>query len=116
MNKLLKKINWEDFKKVEIRVGTIIEVKDFPEAIKPAYQIKVDLGEKIGIKQSSAQITDLYSKEELLGKQVLVLSNLPPKKIGPFISECLITGFSREDKEVILAIPDSKVSNGLLLV
>jgi len=109
-------INWDDFKKVEIRIGTIIEVKDFPEAIKPAYQLKVDLGERIGMKQSSAQITDLYSKEELLGKQVLVVSNLAPKKIGPFISECLITGFSREDKEVILAIPDSKVSNGLLLV
>ena len=112
----MENINWDDFKKVEIRIGTIIEVKDFPEAIKPAYQLKVDLGERIGMKQSSAQITDLYSKEELLGKQVLVVSNLAPKKIGPFISECLITGFSREDKEVILAIPDSKVSNGLLLV
>ena len=113
---MMKNIDWDYFKKIEIRVGTIIEVKDFPEAIKPAYQIKVDLGEKIGIKQSSAQITDLYSKEELLGKQVLVVSNLPPKKIGPFISKCLITGFLKEDKEVILAIPDSKVSNGLLLV
>jgi len=112
----MKNINWDDFKKIEIRVGTIIEVNDFPGSIKPAYKIKVDLGEKIGVKQSSAQITDLYSKEELLEKQVLVVSNLPPKKIGPFISECLITGFFREDKEVILAIPDSKVSNGLLLV
>jgi len=80
-------ITWDEFKKVEIRVGTIIEVNDFPEAIKPAYQIKVDLGKKIGIKQSSAQITDLYSKNDLINKQVIVVVNFPPKKIGPFISK-----------------------------
>ena len=90
-------ISWNDFKKVEIRLGTIVEVKDFPEAIKPAYQLRVDLGERIGIKKSSAQITDLYSKGDLTGKQVMVVSNFPPKKIGPFISECLITGFYHED-------------------
>ena len=112
----MENINWDDFKKVEIRVGTIVEVKDSPEAIKPAYQIKVDLGENIGIKQSSAQITDLYSKEELIGKQILVVANLFPKKIGPFTSECLITGFYRGSKEVVLAVPENKVSNGSLLV
>ena len=112
----MKNINWDDFKKIEIRVGTIVEVNDFPEAIKPAYQIKIDLGKNIGLKQSSAQITDLYSKENLLGKQVMVVSNLPPKKIGPFISECLITGFYSKEKKVVLAIPEDKVPNGTLLV
>ena len=110
----MENINWNDFKKVEIRVGTIVEAKDFPEAIKPAYQLKVDLGEKIGIKQSSAQITDLYSKDDLIGQQVLVVVNLFPKKIGPFISDCLVTGFYKENKEVVLAIPDKKVKNGTL--
>ena len=111
----MNKIEWNDFKKVEIRVGTIIEVNDFPEAIKPAYQLKVDLGEKIGIKQSSAQITDLYSKEDLIGKQVMVVTNLSPKKIGPFTSECLITGFYRSDDLVVLATTDKEVENGSLL-
>ena len=105
-------IHWNDFKKVDIRIGTIIEVNDFPEAIKPAYQIKVDLGKKIGIKQSSAQIKDLYTKEELIDKQVLVVVNFFPKKIGSFISECLITGFYRKDKKVILANFNLKIDNG----
>ena len=108
-------IHWDDFKKIEIRVGTIVEANNFPEAIKPAYQLKVDLGENIGIKQSSAQITDIYSKEDLIGKQVMVVVNLFPKKIGPFISDCLITGFHRENKAVVLAIPDKKILNGSLL-
>ena len=109
----MENINWNDFTKVEIRVGTIIEVKDFPEALKPGYKIKVDLGEKIGIKRSSAQINDLYTKDELLGKQVVV--NLSAKKIGSFTSECLITGFYREDKSVVLAVPDKNIKNGSLL-
>ena len=108
----MKNINWDDFQKVEIRVGTIIEANDFSEAIKPAYQLKVDLGEKIGIKQSSAQITDLYSKEELIGKQVVAVVNFPPKKIGPFISECLVTGFYKDGKSVVLATSDKKIPNG----
>ena len=112
----MENINWDDFKKVEMRVGTIVEVNDFPEAIKPAYQLKIDLGEKIGIKQSSAQITDLYSKDELIGKQVMIVTNFLPKKIGPFTSDCLITGFYKENKEVILAVPDKKVSNGTRLL
>ena len=112
----MKNITWDEFKKVEIRIGTIIEVKDFPDAIKSAYQIKVDLGYKIGIKNSSAQITNLYSKDELINKQVIVVVNFEPKKIGPFTSECLITGFYRTDNEVVLAIPDKTAPNGTLLI
>ena len=108
-------INWEDFKKVEIRVGTIIEALDFPEAIKPAYKLKIDLGSKIGIKNSSAQITELYSKDELIDQQVLVVVNLNPKKIGPFISECLVTGFYKNNKDVVLATPNKKIADGSLL-
>lgn len=111
----MKNINWDDFKKIELRVGTIIEVNDFPKAIKPAYQLKVDLGRKIGIKQSSAQITELYSKKSLIGRQVIVVVNLFPKKIGPFISDCLVSGFYREDNSVVLAIPDKSIPNGSLL-
>ena len=111
----MENITWDEFKKVEIRVGTIIEVNDFPEAIKPAYQIKVDLGKKIGIKQSSAQITDLYSKNNLIDRQVIVVVNFEPKKIGPFISECLITGFYRNDNNVVLAKPDKSIPNGTRL-
>ena len=115
MNKNLN-ITWDDFKKIEIRIGTIIEVNDFPDAIKPAYQIKVDLGREIGLKKSSAQITRLYSKEELINKQVLVVVNFSPKKIGSFISECLITGFYKNDSSVVLATSDKNVPNGSLLV
>ena len=112
----MENISWDDFKKVEIRVGTIVGAKDFPEAINPAYKLKVDLGEKIGIKQSSAQVTDLYSKEDLIGKQVIVIANLFPKKIGPFTSDCLITGFYKENKAVVLATTDKRIVNGLRLV
>ena len=111
----MESIDWSDFTKVEIRVGTIIEVEDFPKALKPAYKIKVDLGLKIGIKCSSAQITNLYTKDELLGKQVIVVVNLSAKKIESFTSECLITGFYREDKSVVLAVPDKNVKDGSLL-
>jgi tRNA-binding protein len=112
---MIENIHWDDFKKLDIRVGTIIEANHFPEATKPAYQLKIDLGSKIGIKKSSAQITELYSIEDLLGRQVLVVVNLFPKKIGPFISDCLITGFYTEDKSVVLAIPERKIQNGSLL-
>ena len=111
----MNNITWDEFKKVEIRIGTIIEVNNFTEAIKPAYQIKVDLGDKIGIKNSSAQITNLYSRNELINKQVIAIVNFYPKKIGPFISECLITGFYRNGNEVVLAVPDKAVPNGTLL-
>ena len=111
----MQKITREDFSKLEIRVGTIIEAHDFPEAIKPAYKLVIDLGSKQGTRWSSAQITDLYSKEELIGKQVVAVTNFPPKQIGPFISECLVTGFHRNGNKVVLAVPDSPVDNGALL-
>ena len=109
------KITWDDFEKVELRSGTITDVKDFPEARKPAYIITVDFGKEIGIKKSSAQITDLYTKEELLNKQIIGVINFPPKQIGPFISEFLITGLIQENGNVVLAVPDMNVKNGLRL-
>ena len=106
----METISWSDFDKVELRVGTIIDVEDFPEARKPAYKLKVDFGEEIGIKKSSAQITDLYNKEELVGTQVVAVVNFPSKQIGPIRSECLVTGFYRDDGAVVLARPDSERS------
>lgn len=105
-------ISWDDFEKVELRIGTIIEVSDFPEARKPAYKLKVDFGPEVGVRKSSAQITDLYDKESLLGKQVLAVTNFPPKQIGPFVSECLVTGVHNEEGAVSLVGPDSGVRNG----
>ncbi|MCB0346083.1 MAG: tRNA-binding protein [Bdellovibrionales bacterium] len=104
-------ISWDQFEAVEIRVGTITEVEDFPEARNPAYKLTVDFGEA-GVKRSSAQITALYSKEDLLGKQVVGVLNFPRKQIANFFSECLITGFVREAGEVVLAVPDREVANG----
>ena len=108
----MNEISWNDFEKVELRVGTITEVKDFPEARKPAYKLTVDFGKEIGIKKSSAQITDHYTKKALLGKQVLAVVNFPPKQIGPFMSECLVTGLPDSNGKVILVSPDQKVKNG----
>jgi tRNA-binding protein len=104
-------INWDDFEKIDIRVGTITEVTDFPKAKKPAYQISIDFGE-MGIKRSSAQITTVYSKEELLGKQVVAVVNFPPKQIANFFSECLVLGVYTDKKEVVLLQPERKVTNG----
>jgi len=108
----MESIEWADFEKVELRIGTIVAVDDFPEARKPAYKLQVDFGNEIGIKKSSAQITDLYNKDELLGSQVVAVVNFPSKQIGPIRSECLVTGFYREDGAVVLARPDSTVPNG----
>ena len=110
-------ITWAEFEKVDIRVGTIIEATDFKEARKPAYKLQIDLGEEIGIKKSSAQITTKYTKENLIGKQVLCVINFPKKQIGPFMSEVLTTGcITHKDGTVILVTPDQKVENGLKLV
>lgn len=104
-------ISWEDFEKVDIRTGTILEVNDFPGARKPAYQLTIDFGE-FGIKRSSAQITALYNKEELSGKQVIAVVNFPVKQIANFFSECLVLGVYNENNEVVLLQPTLPVKNG----
>lgn len=111
----MKQITWEQFESVELRVGKIIEVEDFLEAKIPAYKIKVDFGEEIGVKKSSARIVDLYKKEELIGKQIVGVVNFPVKQIGPFQSEFLCTGFYQEDGKVVLAVPEREVSLGAKL-
>ncbi|MGB7395716.1 MAG: tRNA-binding protein [Pricia sp.] len=105
-------ISWNDFAKIEMRVGTIIRVDDFPQARNPAYQIHVDFGKGIGIKKSSAQITERYNKEELLNRQVIAVVNFPKKQIANFMSECLILG-AVDGKNVILLEPEASVINGL---
>ncbi|MFW8567127.1 tRNA-binding protein [Orrella sp. 11846] len=108
-------ISWNDFTKVELRVGCIVKAELFPEARKPAYKLLVDFGSEIGQRKSSAQVTDLYSTEELIGKQVVAVINFPPKQIGPFMSECLITGFHDEQGRVALCVPDKAVPLGIKL-
>lgn len=108
----MERISWSDFEKIDLRVGTVVEVEDFPEARKPAFKLKIDFGDEIGLKNASAQITDHYSREDLLGKQVICVINFPPKQIGPFISECLVTGLYKDNGSVVLAIPDKEVGNG----
>ena len=108
----METIDWNDFEKVELRVGTVVEVEEFPEARKPAYILHVDFGDEIGLRKSSAQITDLYSREELVGRQVVGVVNFPAKQIGPIRSQCLVTGFNRDDGAVVLAVPDKEVPNG----
>lgn len=105
-------ISYDDFLKVDIRVGTIFEVNDFPEARRPAYKLVIDFGEEIGIKKSSAQITALYKAEDLIGKQICAVVNFPPKQIGPFMSEVLVTGFSNKNGDITLIEPNHPVPNG----
>ncbi len=111
----MENISWPDFEKVELRVGTIIDAQLFPEARKPAYKLKIDFGDE-GIKKSSAQITELYAVNKLVGRQVIAVINFPPKQIGPFISECLVTGFANEKGQIVLAVPDQKLQNGAKLM
>lgn len=108
----MNEIEWSDFSKVDIRIGTVTEVKEFPEARNPAFQLKVDFGE-LGIKKTSAQITELYTRESLIGKQVVAVVNFPPKQIANFMSECLILGGLGAEKEVVLLQPERKVFNGI---
>ena len=105
-------ISWSDFEKVEMRVGTIIDVADFPEARNPSYKMAIDFGES-GIRKSSAQLTKLYAKEDLIGKQVVAVVNFPPKQIANFFSECLVLGAVGANKEVTILQPEQKVKNGL---
>jgi tRNA-binding protein len=111
----MAEISWNDFQKVELRIGTIVKVEDFPEARKPAWMLTVDFGDEIGMRRASAQITDLYQNEELVEKQIVGVVNFPPKQIGPFMSECLVCGFVQADGSVVLAVPDKPVTNGLRL-
>ena len=111
----MREISWQEFENVELRVGTIVSAETFPEARVPAYKMKIDFGEQIGIRKSSAQITDLYAPEDLIGRQVVAVVNFPPKQIGPFMSECLITGFHREDGAIVLASVERAVPDGAKL-
>lgn len=106
-------INWEDFEKIDMRLGTIIAVTEFPKARKPAYQLQIDFGSEIGIKKSSAQITAHYKKEDLLNRQVVAVVNFPPKQIADFISECLVLGVYDANKDVILLQPAHSTPNGM---
>lgn len=110
----MEDISWSDFEKIKLRVGTVIQVDDFPEARNPSYILHIDFGEEVGIKKSSAQITAHYTKEALLNKQVVAVVNFSPKQIGPIMSECLVTGFYDDKDNVILAVPDKPIKNGAI--
>ena len=106
-------LSWNEFERTDMRVGTIININDFPEARKPAYQLTIDFGSEIGIRKSSAQITKRYQKEDLLHRQIVAVVNFPKKQIGKFMSECLVLGAVGEEGDVILLAPDFKIENGL---
>ena len=108
-------ITWDEFERVELRVGTVLEVDEFPEARKPAWKLTIDFGVELGLRRSSAQITDLYDRENLIGRQVIAVLNFPKKQIGPFMSECLVTGLQRDDAAIVLIAPDKPVPNGAKL-
>jgi len=112
----MTQISWDDFAKVELRVGRVIKAEPFPEARKPAYKLLVDFGVDIGTRKSSAQITHLYTPEELVGKLVVAVVNFPAKQIGPIMSECLVTGFHNENGEIALCVPDKPVPLGSKLL
>lgn len=111
----MEEITWQDFERVELRVGTVVAAEPFPEARVPAYKLRIDFGAEIGERKSSAQITDLYTPDELIGRQIVAVINFPPKQIGPFMSECLVTGFHREDGKVVLAAVEQPVPDGARL-
>ena len=111
----MQTISWQDFEMVELRVGTLVRVEPFPAARRPAYKVWADFGPELGVRKSSAQITDLYQPEELVGRQIVAVVNFPPKQIGPIQSEFLLTGFYRPDGAVVIAIPEQAVQNGAKL-
>ncbi len=108
-----KSLTWQEFAQVEIRTGTIIEVQDFPEARKPAYQLLIDFGNDIGVRKSSAQLTKRYNRQDLVGKQIIAVVNFPTKQIGKFLSECLVLGSVGNENDIVLLTPDKNVENGL---
>jgi tRNA-binding protein len=112
----MEEISWNDFEKVDLRVGTILLAEDFPKARKPAYQLTIDFGEELGVKQSSAQVTVHYTREELVGKQIVAIVNFPKKQIANFFSECLVTGFADDNGDIILTAVEKKVPNGAKLM
>jgi tRNA-binding protein len=112
----MQQIGWSEFERVELRVGTVLEAADFPEARKPAWKLRIDFGPEIGVKVSSAQIVALYSKQDLVGRQVVAVVNFPPKQIGPVRSEVLVTGFHDAEGRVVLAMPERSVPNGTKLL
>lgn len=112
----MQTIGWEDFEKVELRVGRIVSAEPFPEARRPAYRLRVDFGPELGERSSSAQITERYSVDDLVGRLVVGVVNFPPKRIGPFVSECLVTGFHDDDGAVVLCAPEAEVPLGTRLL
>lgn len=111
----MENIDWEEFRRIELRVGTITAVEAFPQARRAAFKLTVDFGPTFGTRRCSAQITDLYDHASLLGHQVICVINFPPKQIGPFASQCLVTGFYTTDGSVVLAVPERPVENGAKL-
>ena len=111
----MEEITWKDFEKVELRVGRVVEADEFPEARKPAYVLRVDFGDDVGVLKSTAQLTELYDRDDLVGRLVVGVVNFPPKQIGPHRSECLITGFPDEEGRVTLCVPDAPVPLGAKL-
>ena len=112
----MQDITWDDFMKVELRVGRILAAEPFPQARKPAYKLQVDFGPEVGVRKSSAQVTAHYAPEELIGRLVVGVVNFPKKQIGPFVSECLVTGFHDEEGRVALCVPDKDVPLGTRLL
>lgn len=106
-------LSWSEFQKVDMRIGTILEVNDFPEARKPAFKLTIDFGSEVGVKKTSAQITKRYRKEDLIGKQIVAVINFPKKQIGSFMSECLVLGSVGTENDIVLLSSDLKVENGL---
>lgn len=112
---MVEPIQWDEFARVQLCAGTIVEVQEFPEARRPAWKLTIDFGPEIGTRRSSAQITELYDRETLLGQQIMAVVNFPKKQIGPFMSECLVTGMAREDGAIVLVTPLEPVPDGARL-